>query len=162
MKIYRLKTELWVSRPRVAVFQFFADPANLERLTPGWLRFKIISEASQPMTEGARLDYRLRIHGLPMKWQSEITAWNPPHRFVDRQTRGPYRLWVHEHTFLDQEGGTLVRDNVQYSVFGDALVNRFFVAPDLDRIFKYRHTVLKTIFNSPDAKGSARFSRFYN
>lgn len=149
MKIYRLKTELWVFRPRLEVFQFFADPANLERLTPGWLRFKIISEAPQPMTEGARLDYRLRIHGLPIKWQSEITAWDPPHRFVDQQTKGPYHFWQHEHTFLEAEGGTLVRDNVRYSILGGALVNKFLVAPDLDRIFKYRHRVLKMIFNSP-------------
>ena len=150
MKIYRLKTELWVSRPRVEVFQFFADPANLERLTPGWLRFKIISEAPQPMTEGARLDYRLRIHGLPIKWQSEITAWNPPHRFVDRQTKGPYQFWEHEHTFFEREGG-------QYSVLGGVLVNKFLVAPDLDRIFRYRHGVLNTIFNSPDENTRKRF-----
>lgn len=150
MKIYRLKTELWVSRPRVEVFQFFADPANLERLTPAWLRFKILSEAPQPMTEGARLNYQLRVHGLPIKWQSEITAWNPPHRFVDRQTKGPYQFWEHEHTFLEREGGTLVCDNVRYSVWGGALVNKFLVAPDLDRIFTYRHRVLNTIFNSRD------------
>jgi ligand-binding SRPBCC domain-containing protein len=157
MKIYRLKTKLLIARSRPHVFQFFADPANLERLTPGWLRFQFISEAPQPMTEGARLDYRLRIHGVPIKWQSEITAWNPPHRFVDRQTKGPYRLWVHEHTFLEREGGTLVCDNVQYSVFAGALVNRFLVAPDLDRIFRYRHAALKTIFNSPDKTARQEF-----
>jgi ligand-binding SRPBCC domain-containing protein len=149
MKTCRLKTELWIPRPRAQVFQFFADPANLERLTPGWLRFQIISEAPQPMTEGARLDYRLRIHGVPIKWQSEITGWNPPHRFVDRQTKGPYRLWVHEHTFLEHENGTLICDNVQYSVYGGALVNKFLVAPDLEQIFRYRHTILKEIFDSP-------------
>ena len=148
MKVYQLKTELWLPQPRSEIFQFFADPANLERLTPEWLRFEIISEAQQTLTEGTRLNYRLRIHGVPITWQSEITGWNPPHQFVDRQTRGPYRLWIHEHTFVDQEGGTLVCDNVQYSVFGGALVNRFLVSPDLDRIFKYRHRALKTIFNS--------------
>jgi ligand-binding SRPBCC domain-containing protein len=148
MKVYQLKTELWLPQPRAEIFQLFADPANLERLTPEWLRFEIISEAQQTLTEGTRLNYRLRIHGVPITWQSEITGWNPPHQFVDRQTRGPYRLWIHEHTFVDQEGGTLVCDNVQYSVFGGALVNRFLVAPDLDRIFKYRHRALKTIFNS--------------
>jgi ligand-binding SRPBCC domain-containing protein len=162
MKFHQLKTELWVPQLRGEIFQFFADPANLERLTPGWLRFQILSEAPQPMKEGARLDYRLRIHRVPIKWQSEITAWNPPHRFVDRQTKGPYRFWEHEHTFLERERGTLVCDNVQYSVFGGALVNRFLVAPDLHRIFKYRHTVLRTIFKSPDEKGSARVSRVSN
>jgi ligand-binding SRPBCC domain-containing protein len=146
MKTYQLKTELWLPQARAEIFQFFADPANLERLTPGWLRFEIISKGTQPITEGARLDYRLRIRGLPIKWQSEISSWNPPHRFVDRQTKGPYKLWVHEHTFLDRRGGTLVCDNVQYSVFGGAPVNRIFVAPVLDRIFKYRHTALRKIF----------------
>jgi ligand-binding SRPBCC domain-containing protein len=149
MKIYQLKTQLWLPQPRSEIFQFFADPANLERLTPGWLRFEIISKGAQPMTERARLDYRLRIRGVPLKWQSEITVWNPPHRFVDRQTKGPYQFWEHEHTFLEQEGGTLVCDNVQYSVLGGAVLNKFFVAPDLDRIFKYRHTALKEIFKSP-------------
>jgi ligand-binding SRPBCC domain-containing protein len=162
MKIYQLKTELWLPQARTEIFDFFANPANLERLTPGWLRFEIISEAPPAMRQGARLDYRLHIHGVPVKWQSEIIVWNSPHEFVDRQTKGPYQSWVHEHTFLERNGGTLVCDNVRYSVFGGALVNRFFVAPDLDRIFNYRHAVLKTIFNSPDAKGSARFSRFSN
>jgi ligand-binding SRPBCC domain-containing protein len=148
MKIYRLKSDLWLPQPRAQIFQFFADPINLERLTPGWLRFEITSKTPQAITEGARLDYRLRIRGVPVKWQSEITAWNPPHRFVDRQTKGPYQFWEHEHTFLQQEGGTLVCDNVQYSVFGGAIVNRFLVAPDLDQIFKYRHAILKTIFSS--------------
>lgn len=152
MKIFRLRTELWLPLSRTEIFQFFADPSNLERLTPGWLRFEIISEAPPIMRAGARLDYRLRIHGVPMKWRTEISVWNPPHRFVDRQTKGPYQFWEHEHTFFEQQGGTLVNDNVQYSVFGGALVNRFFVAPDLDRIFKYRHTVLKTIFNPRDEK----------
>ena len=148
MKIHQLKTELWLPRRRDEVFQFFADPANLERLTPGWLRFKMITEEPPALKEGIRLDYRLRIHGVPIKWQSEITAWNPPHRFVDQQSRGPYRLWVHEHTFIEHDGGTLVRDNVQYSVPGGTLVQKFLVAPDLDRIFKYRHKVLKESFNS--------------
>ena len=147
MKIYHLRTELWLPHSRDKIFQFFADPGNLERLTPGWLHFEILNEASPIMRAGARLDYRLRIHGVPIKWRSEISEWNPPHRFVDRQTSGPYRLWVHEHTFDEEAGGTLVSDNVQYSVPGGALVQKFLVAPDLVRIFKYRHTVLKALFN---------------
>jgi ligand-binding SRPBCC domain-containing protein len=147
MKIYQLKTELWLPRPRAEVFQFFADPVNLERLTPGWLRFEVITETPRVITEGVRLNYRLRIHGVPIKWQSEITAWNPPQRFIDEQTKGPYKLWVHEHTFMDHEGGTLVCDNVRYSVFCGPLVKTFLVGPDLDRIFKYRHKVLQTLFS---------------
>jgi ligand-binding SRPBCC domain-containing protein len=89
----------------------------------------------------------LGIHGVPIKWQSVISDWEPPHRFVDQQTRGPYRFWVHEHKFMEHNGGTLVDDNVQYSVPGGILVQKFIVGPDLDRIFKYRHMVLQTIFN---------------
>ena len=148
MKTYELKTELWLPRRRDEVFQFFADPANLEQLTPGWLRIEMISKEPPAMREGIRLDYRLRVHGVRVRWQSEIIAWNPPHYFTDRQTRGPYKLWVHEHTFVERDGGTLVRDNVQYSVPGGALVQRFLVAPDLDQIFRYRHEVLKESFSS--------------
>lgn len=147
MKTYRLKTEIWLPRPREEVFGFFADPANLERLTPGWLRFEIITKLPGVIKKGFQLNYRLRIHGVPIKWQSVISDWQPPYRFVDQQTRGPYRLWVHEHNFIEQSGGTLVGDNVQYSVPGGILVQKFIVAPDLDRIFKYRHMVLQTIFD---------------
>jgi ligand-binding SRPBCC domain-containing protein len=107
----------------------------------------MITKELPALREGIRLDYRLRIYGVPIKWQSEITAWEPPHRFVDRQSRGPYKLWVHEHTFIEHNGGTLVRDNIQYSAPGGTLVQKFLVAPDLDRIFKYRHKALKESFN---------------
>lgn len=103
------------------------------------------------MRDDVLLDYRLRIRGLPVRWQSQITEWNPPERFVDRQTRGPYRLWIHEHTFVEADAGTMVGDDVRYSVPGGALVNRFLVAPDLERIFDYRRRVLRSLFN-PDGK----------
>jgi ligand-binding SRPBCC domain-containing protein len=147
MKTYQLKTEIWLPRPREEVFGFFAEPANLERLTPAWLRFEIITKLTGAIEKGFQLNYQLRIHGVPIKWQSVISDWEPPHRFVDQQTRGPYRFWVHEHKFMEHNGGTLVGDNVQYSVPGGILVQKFIVAPDLDRIFKYRHMVLQTIFN---------------
>ena len=139
--------ELWLPRPREEVFGFFADPANLEQLTPSWLRFEMITKVSGVIEKGLRLDYRLRIHGVPVQWQSVIAEWDPPHRFVDQQTRGPYRLWVHEHYFTEHGGGTLVGDKVEYSVPGGILVQKFIVAPDLDRIFKYRHRVLETTFH---------------
>jgi ligand-binding SRPBCC domain-containing protein len=148
MKTYQLKTEIWLPRPREEVFGFFAEPANLERLTPAWLRFEIITKLTGAIEKGFQLNYQLRIHGVPIKWQSVISDWEPPHRFVDQQTRGPYKFWVHEHKFMEHNRGTLVRDNVQYSVPGGILVQKFIVAPDLDRIFKYRHMVLQTIFNA--------------
>lgn len=147
MKTYRIQTELWLPELRDKVFAFFCDPHNLDRITPPWLHFHILTPLSTPMQRGTLLDYRLRIRGLPVRWQSEIAEWNPPTRFIDRQTRGPYSLWIHEHTFKEHEGGTLVGDKVEYAAPGGKLVQKFFVAPDLDRVFKYRHEVLKALFN---------------
>jgi ligand-binding SRPBCC domain-containing protein len=98
------------------------------------------------MHKGARIQYRLRLHGIPLHWHSEITAWEPPLRFVDTQIRGPYRSWVHEHRFECLDGGTLMRDRVTYEVSGGALIHRFLVAPDLERIFQFRKSRLNSIF----------------
>ena len=149
MRTYHLESRLWLPQPREKVFAFFADPQNLERLTPPSLRFEIISKDSRITHPGAVLDYRLRIRGIPVRWQSEISVWEPPSRFVDRQTRGPYRLWIHEHTFAEEGGGTWVGDHVEYAVPGGSLVQRWLVAPELERIFGYRRRVLKEIFSEP-------------
>jgi ligand-binding SRPBCC domain-containing protein len=129
------------------VFEFFSDPHNLDRLTPAWLHFEILTPAAVKIEQGSLLDYRLRMHGIPIRWQSEIAVWHPPQHFVDRQTKGPYSLWVHEHTFEDHDGGTVIGDNVEYAVPGGSLVQKLLVAPDLERIFKYRHQILEGLFN---------------
>jgi ligand-binding SRPBCC domain-containing protein len=147
MKTYRLETKLWLPQPRATIFEFFSDPHNLDRLTPAWLKFEIRSPRSTVIKAGTLLDYRLRLHGLPIRWQSEITVWQPPACFVDRQVKGPYKLWVHEHTFEEQGTGTMVGDSVEYAVAGGSLAQKFFVGPDLERIFAYRHKILKDIFN---------------
>ncbi len=98
------------------------------------------------MRPGALIRYRLRIHGLPIHWTTTISAWEPPYRFVDRQLRGPYRLWVHTHTFEEKDGGTLCRDHVEYAHWGGSLMHRWFVAPDLERIFTYRRDKLLELF----------------
>jgi len=147
MKTFWLRTELWLPQSREDVFQFFADPQNLDRLTPAWLRFKILSPPDTAMRAGTTLDYHLRIHGVPVRWQSEISLWEPPNRFIDRQVKGPYSLWVHEHTFAPHRGGTLIGDNVEYAVPGGAIVEKFLVAPDIARIFDYRRTILSELFN---------------
>jgi ligand-binding SRPBCC domain-containing protein len=95
----------------------------------------------------------LRLHGIPLRWQSEVTVWEPPYRFVDEQRRGPYRLWIHEHAFLQHHGGTLIRDQVQYAVPGGTLIDRFFVRPNLEKIFAYRQEKLQEIFH---AEGDAQ------
>jgi hypothetical protein len=147
MQVFTLETEIWLPRPPEEVFRFFADAANLELLTPPWLNFAIITPAPIEMRAGTLIDYRLRLHGIPIRWQSEITVWEPHERFIDEQRRGPYRLWIHEHRFRPEGRGTMVGDRVQYAVPGGRLINYFIVAPDTKRIFEYRHKKLAQVFS---------------
>jgi ligand-binding SRPBCC domain-containing protein len=160
MKIHRLQNQLRLPRPREQIFEFFADPRNLERITPPWLGFKIVTRPDIQISQGTLLDYRLRLRGIPLHWQSEITVWDPPHRFVDRQTKGPYSLWVHEHTFIDADGGTLVQDHVAYAVPGGTLIQKLIVAPDLARIFAYRRETLRKLFAEGTSTGTHDHSAF--
>ena len=148
MRTFEFDTELWLPAPLDEVFAFFADAHNLEALTPPWLRFTVLTPAPIEMKPGARIDYRLRLRGLPLRWQSEITVWEPPRRFVDAQRRGPYRLWHHEHTFAAEGEGTRVGDRVRYAVPGGALVNALFVRRDVEKIFAYRHERLQRRFGA--------------
>lgn len=138
MQRFQLEREQYVPLPIEATFAFFSDARNLERLTPPWLHFEVLTPGTIELRAGALIDYRLRTRGIPVSWQSEITVWKPPYRFVDVQRRGPYRAWRHTHTFERLGAGTLVRDAVSYAVPGGALVNRLLVAPDLEKIFDYR------------------------
>ena len=138
--------------PLAEVFPFFAEARNLERLTPPWLRFEVLTPSPIQMQVGARIEYRLKLRGVPLRWQSEITSWQPPTRFVDEQRRGPYRLWKHEHVFIADGAKTIAEDNVEYAVMGGSLIDRLFVRPDLERIFAYRRAKLAEIFG---AKASA-------
>ncbi|MCY4578751.1 MAG: SRPBCC family protein [Chloroflexi bacterium] len=147
MRTFTLTNELWLPQPPAEIFPFFADASNLERLTPPSLRFRILTPPPIEMAVGTLIDYRIRLRGIPMRWQSEITEWQPPHRFVDEQRRGPYRQWIHEHTFTSQDGGTLARDIVQYAVLGGSIIQRLFVAPELRRIFDYRNATLENYFS---------------
>jgi ligand-binding SRPBCC domain-containing protein len=144
--LFTLEAELWLPRRREEVFPFFADAFNLEALTPPWLKFEVLTPRPIEMRAGLRIDYRLRLRGLPLRWQSEITAWEPPCRFVDEQRRGPYRAWIHEHTFAERDGGTLAQDVVRYGVIGGRLVNTLFVRRDVERIFRYRQKKLREVF----------------
>jgi ligand-binding SRPBCC domain-containing protein len=128
------------------VFGFFSDPRNLGIITPPWLQLRVVSTSTELIGEGTTIDYRLRIRGIPIHWRSLIRAFDPPRRFVDEQVLGPYRTWVHEHRFEELGGNTRVEDKVSYSVLGGALVNRFLVRPDLERIFDYRTEHLERVF----------------
>jgi len=127
--------------PLPTVFEFFANPQNLQELTPSFLNFEILTTQTA-VALGSLIDYRLRLYGIPFGWTSEITAWEPMRRFVDEQRRGPYREWIHEHRFTPQGHHTLVEDVVQYSVPGGALIERLFVRPRLQGIFDHRREAL--------------------
>jgi len=147
MRVREFSTELWLPLPPEKIFPFFADAANLDALTPPWLNFQIVTPLPITMREGTQIDYRLRIHGVPVRWRTGITAWQPPHRFVDEQISGPYRQWIHEHTFKPRDGGTLARDVVHYAAPFDFLVHRWLVRPDVEKIFAYRAQALRGIFS---------------
>jgi ligand-binding SRPBCC domain-containing protein len=134
---FSLERTLVVPGSLADVFAFFSDPWNLEAITPPELRFAIV-EAPVSLEQGSLIAYRLRISGVPVRWLTEITEWNPPRGFSDRQRKGPYRLWEHTHRFTEVPGGTEVYDHVRYRVVGGRLVERFLVRPKLERIFDYR------------------------
>ena len=144
------QSELWLPLPPEALFPFFSDAGNLEQITPPWLHFRVLTPKPIEMKAGALIDYRLKVHGLPMKWRTRITCWDPPHRFEDEQLRGPYRKWVHEHTFEERDGGTVVRDRVEYATPFDWLVHGILVRPDIERIFDYRTKALRKRFDEQD------------
>lgn len=154
MKEYTLTRELWLPRPRDEVFPFFAEARNLEVLTPSWLQFEVLTPAPIEMRPGTLIDYRIRVHGVPIRWRTEIAEWRPPRRFVDVQVRGPYILWHHTHTFEERDGGTLCRDLVRYYPRGGALVNWLFVRRDVERIFAYRARRMTELFPAPAGSGS--------
>jgi ligand-binding SRPBCC domain-containing protein len=148
MREFSFRTQLVLPRKRDEIFRFFADAGNLELLTPPWLKLHVLTSRSIEMHSGTLIDYKLRVHGLPLKWRSEITVWNPPERFVDEQRRGPYHKWIHEHGFQETGDGTLCTDFVRYSVFGGALVNWLLVRRDVEKIFEFRTGQLRKLFGA--------------
>ncbi len=156
---WRLMMEQWLPLPPEALFPFFSEARNLERITPALLRFEVLPGAPGPaeMGEGALIDYKLRVRGVPVRWRTRIEQWDPPRGFVDTQLKGPYRLWHHTHGFTPEERGgvrgTMCRDVVKYRPPGGplaGLVNRLVVQRDVEAIFAYRARVLDELFN-PEA-----------
>jgi ligand-binding SRPBCC domain-containing protein len=143
---YRLTASVTLSRPRREVFAFFSNAHNLERITPGFLNFRILTPAPIEMREGAKIDYRIRLHGIPIKWQTRISAWQPNERFVDEQIRGPYRNWHHEHLFDDAGQQTVMTDVVNYGVWLGAFFHPLVVKKDLLRVFQYRQNRIMALF----------------
>ncbi|HXW05389.1 MAG TPA: SRPBCC family protein [Vicinamibacterales bacterium] len=143
---FRTKLELPLARERV--FPFFADAANLQRITPPELHFRVLTPLPIVMAEGALIRYRLRLMGVPFEWLSRITVWNPPVEFVDEQVKGPYRTWIHKHLFVETSEGTRIHDAVTYELpfhpFGELAAP--LVRLQVRRIFAYRARALQQAF----------------
>ena len=148
-KQHTLRRSTWIGRPLPEVFAFFADAANLERLTPASLGFHILTPAPIEMGPGTRIDYRLTLSGVPVRWRTLITVWEPGSCFVDEQERGPYALWRHLHAFEAEAGGTRMRDEVTYALplgwLGEA-AHHLWVKRQLAHIFDYRERVIARVF----------------
>ena len=145
--------------PRDQVFAFFADATNLERITPPELHFRIFTRQPIPMKEGTLIDYKLRLLGVPLRWQARISRWQPPVEFVDEQLHGPYRVWRHAHRFHDGGEATIVEDVVRYRLpfgpFGD--VFHPLVRLQLKRIFRYRQVAVRScLLGEADDAANAR------
>ena len=146
---YRLERSTFIPRRRPEVFAFFADAHNLERITPEFLRFRILTPGSIEMRAGARIDYELRLYGVPVRWRTVIEEFDPDRSFVDVQLSGPYRSWRHWHSFEDTGQGTTMHDRVDYEMpygFAGSVARWLFVRAALDRIFDYRNTAIAEYF----------------
>ena len=135
---YQLITKVFLRRELEDVFEFFSDAFQLERITPPWLHFRVTTPAPIHIEEGTIIDYRLRLHGIPIRWQSCISVWEPPYRFVDQQILGPYRWWRHEHRFAETECGVMMQDVVDYHVPLAFIAHPMLVKNNLRHIFEFR------------------------
>ncbi|MCC5849186.1 MAG: SRPBCC family protein [Verrucomicrobia bacterium] len=144
---YHLSAAQWVNAPIERVFDFFQRPGNLEKLTPEAQKMRIQTPVPEIMEAGTEITYHLKVKGIPLKWVARIESMDAPHEFVDTQLKGPYRKWHHRHMFESQDGGTLVRDEVDYAAPVCRFGHRFFIKPQLVKIFEDRGQKIKKLFS---------------
>lgn len=148
-----LLAEQWVPHNPENIFPFFCNEKNLEKLTPEFLNFKVLKKSTDQIQEGTLIEYRLKLHGVPMYWKTMIKKWDPGISFVDQQMNGPYKKWHHTHEFIPMVSGTLIRDRVYYSLplgkIGD-IFSGWKVLKDVNAIFEYRRSVIKNLFDKAD------------
>ncbi|MFC2158323.1 SRPBCC family protein [Acidobacteriota bacterium] len=148
-----IKRSQWVSEPIAGVFEFFSQAQNLNQITPPWLNFRTLTLDIQQLREGSRIDYSLKLNGFPFKWTSEITEWDPPQAFTDKQIKGPFHYWEHRHSFKQRDGGTEVADSVCFAVPGfflESIIYHLFVRNQVERIFNFRENRIRQIFGGEE------------
>lgn len=148
---HELCVEQWVPKPPEEVFPYFSSEKNLEALTPPFLSFSVTGKSTDEIKQGTLIDYRLSLHGFPLKWKTLIESWDPGRSFVDTQLKGPYKKWHHTHEFVPFAGGTLLRDRVLYRLpmgwLGDVSAS-WKVSRDVSTIFAYRRKKIEELFGS--------------
>lgn len=151
---YRLERSLTVPRSRQEIFAFFSDAANLQRITPPFVGFEMLTPTPLVIAEGTLIDYKIKLYGVPVRWQTRIESFQRDVEFVDVQLRGPYRRWHHRHTFTEVPGGTRMNDVIDYEmplgVLG-SIARALFVARSLEQIFDYREQIIGELFGAPPA-----------
>jgi len=156
VKIHRLERQQWIPRPLPEVFDFFSNAENLESITPPWLRFRIVTPTPIEMKSGAVIVYTIRIAGVPVRWRTRITDWEPPRGFTDRQESGPYASWIHRHEFAVAGEGVVMTDRVEYALPAGPLgrlAHALAVRAALGAIFDYRFDRIRALLD-PDGPRS--------
>ena len=149
VKTFVYESSVWLPRPLDEVFEFFSDASNLEVITPPWLKFSVVTPRPIDMRPGDADRLPVAVSGdSAADGGARLRSGTPPHRFADVQVKGPYRQWIHEHSFVEKDGGTLAGDRVEYAVWGGALANWLVVRRDVERIFDYRRQTLTAMFGS--------------